>query len=96
MKTGKGKLIFYKGKGCDKCLRTGYKGRVGLIEVLTMSPKIKSLVMENAEEYKIREEARREGMMTLRENGIRNVLDGSTTLDEVLRVTAGDQDLDTV
>ena len=61
-----------------------------------MSPKIKTLILENAQEYKIREEARREGMMTLRENGIQNALEGTTTLDEILRVTAGDQDLDTV
>ena len=69
---------------------------MGLIETLALTPKIRALILENAQEYKIREEARREGMATLRENGIRNVLDGSTTLDEVLRVTAGDQDLDTV
>ena len=94
--TDKGKTILYKGKGCDSCLRTGYKGRVGLIETLTLTPKIRALILENAQEYKIREEARREGMATLRETGIRNALDGTTTLDEVLRVTAGDQDLDTV
>ena len=96
VKTNKGKLIFYKGKGCDKCFGTGYKGRVGLIEVLMLSQNIKTLILENAQEYKIREEARREGMMTLRENGIENALAGVTTLDEVLRVTVGDQDLDTV
>ena len=96
IKTDKGKTILHKGKGCDNCLHTGYKGRVGLIETLALTPKIRALILENAQEYKIREEARREGMATLRENGIRNVLDGSTTLDEVLRVTVGDQDLDTV
>jgi type II secretory ATPase GspE/PulE/Tfp pilus assembly ATPase PilB-like protein len=69
---------------------------VGLIEVLTLSSKIKALILNNAQEYKLREEARREGMMTLRENGIQNAIDGVTTLDEVLRVTVGDQDLDTV
>ncbi len=90
------KPVFYKGKGCDNCLKTGYKGRVGLIEVLSFSPNIKTLILNNAQEYKLREEARREGMMTLRENGIKSALDGVTTLDEILRVTAGDQDLDTV
>ncbi len=92
----KGKQTFYKGKGCDKCLNTGYKGRVGLLEVLALSPKIRALILENAQEYRIREEARREGMMTLRENGLKNALAGTTSLEEVLRVTAGDQDLDTV
>ena len=96
IKAGKGPVTFYKGKGCDKCFRTGYRGRVGLIEVLTLSPKIRALILESAQEHSIREEARREGMMTLRENGMQNALAGATTLDEILRVTAGDQDLDTV
>ncbi|MFA6321024.1 MAG: ATPase, T2SS/T4P/T4SS family [Candidatus Omnitrophota bacterium] len=96
LKFGKDKVIFYKGKGCEKCFNSGYKGRVGLLEVLVMTPKIKALVMENAQEHKIREEARREGMMTLRENGIKNALAGTTTLEEVFRVTVGDQDLDTI
>ena len=96
IKTDKGKTIFYKAKGCSDCFKTGYKGRVGLIEVLTLTPKIKTLILENAQEHKIREEARREGMMTLRENGIHSALEGATTLDEVLRVTVGDQDLDTI
>ena len=67
-----------------------------MIEVLTLSPKIRVLILESAQEHSIREEARREGMMTLRENGMQNALAGATTLDEVLRVTAGDQDMDTV
>jgi len=88
------KATFYQGKGCSSCLNTGYKGRVGLIEVLELSPKIKSLILEDAQEYKIREQARREGMNTLRENGMQLALDGVTTLDEVLRVTVGDQDVE--
>ena len=52
--------------------------------------------MSSAQEYQIRELARREGMQTLRENGMRLALDGVTTLDEVLRVTVGEQDMDTV
>ena len=93
---GKGKAVFYRGKGCDKCLKTGYKGRVALIEALTLTPGIKELILESAQEYKIREAARREGMKTLRESGIQAALDGITTLDEIVRVTVGDQDLDTV
>jgi type IV pilus assembly protein PilB len=91
-----GKVIFYKGKGCDQCLKTGYKGRVGLLEVLTLSPKIKAMILENVQEYQLREEARREGMKTLRENGLELALQGITTIDEILRVTAGDQDMPTV
>lgn len=96
IKPGKIKPVFYKGRGCDSCLKSGYKGRVGLMEVLPISAGMRSLILENAQEYKLREEARREGMMTLRENGIKNAIDGITTIDEVLRVTAGDQDMDTV
>ena len=90
------KALFYKGKGCPACLGMGYKGRVGLIEVLVLTPKIKALILESAQEYEIKEEARREGMKTLRENGVQLALDGVTTLDEILRVTVGDQDMDTV
>jgi type IV pilus assembly protein PilB len=93
LKPDHGKLVFYKGKGCDACLKTGYKGRVGLLEVLTLSQKIKSLILENAQEYQLREQARREGMQTLRENGLQLASKGLTTVDEILRVTAGDQDI---
>ncbi|MFA6141781.1 MAG: ATPase, T2SS/T4P/T4SS family [Candidatus Omnitrophota bacterium] len=96
IKPDKGKVIFYRGKGCSACGNTGYKGRIGLLEVLVLSPKIKALVLENAQEYVIRDLARSEGMKTLRENGIQNVLNGLTTIDEVLRVTVGEQDIDTV
>ena len=71
----------------------GYKGRVGLIEVLLLSPEIRNLILEKAQEHIIREEARRQGMRTLRENGIAKVLRGDTTVEEILRVTTGEQDL---
>lgn len=86
--------VFYRGKGCGSCFGSGYKGRSGLLEVLALSPKIKSLILESAQEYQIRDQARREGMRTLRENGCHAALEGITTLDEVVRVTVGDQDLD--
>jgi type IV pilus assembly protein PilB len=94
IKTGGKAAILYRGKGCEKCRKTGYKGRIALIEVLTLSPKIKTLILESAQEYKILETARLEGMKTLRENGIAFALEGVTTLDEVVRVTVGDQDLE--
>ena len=93
MKPDSGKVTIYRGKGCDACLKSGYKGRVGLLEVLNLSPKIKSMILENVQEYQLREQARREGMKTLRENGMNLVLQGLTTVDEILRVTAGDQDI---
>ena len=83
----------YRGEGCKDCNKTGYKGRIGLIETLILSPEIKKLILEKSPESKIMEQARKEGMKTLRENGISKVLNGQTTLDEIVRVTVGDQDL---
>jgi len=83
----------YRGKGCKTCLNTGYKGRIGLVEVLTLTPKIKELVASNAQEFQIKEAARKEGMKTLREHGIEKALKGITTVEEILRVTVGDQDI---
>lgn len=88
-----GKNMAYRGKGCKACQNTGYRGRVGLIETLTLSPGIRNLILEKAEEHKIKEAARREGMRTLRESGVRKVLAGITTIEEIIRVTVGDQDL---
>ena len=88
------KVLLYRGKGCEVCRKTGYKGRTAIIEVLILTPKIKALILESAQEYKILETARQEGMKTLRENGIALVLEGVTTLDEVVRVTVGNQDLE--
>jgi type II secretory ATPase GspE/PulE/Tfp pilus assembly ATPase PilB-like protein len=90
------KIKLYRGKGCDKCLRSGYKGRIGLLEMLSLNPKIKALILSGAEEHVLREQARTDGMVTLRENGMKLVAQGQTTIDEVLRVTVGDQDQDTV
>lgn len=94
IKSGGKKVTLYRGKGCGVCRNTGYKSRVGLIEVLTLTPKIKTLILESSQEYKIRDQARLEGMMTLRENGITLALEGITTIDEVVRVTVGDQDIE--
>jgi len=96
LKTDGAPVQFYRGKGCESCLGTGYKGRVCLVELMELSPAIKTLIMECAQEYKIREIARLEGMKTIRENGIQGVLAGITTIDEVVRVTFGDQDVDAV
>ncbi|MDD5496733.1 MAG: GspE/PulE family protein, partial [Candidatus Omnitrophica bacterium] len=93
IKTSGKKATLYKGKGCEVCHNTGYKGRIALIEVLTLTPKIKELILKSAQEYEISDAARLEGMKTLRENGIAFALEGITTLDEVVRVTVGDQDI---
>lgn len=96
IKTDKENIILHRGRGCRECFNTGYKGRVGLIETLVLTPKIRELIVNKAQEYQIREAARKESMATLREDGFKKALTGITTWEEVLRLTAGDQDLETV
>jgi type IV pilus assembly protein PilB len=78
---------FYYGKGCTKCSGTGYKGRKGVFEYLRISDPIRDLINERRPTLFIRERARELGMRTMREDAIRNVLDGYTTVDEILRYT---------
>ncbi|RLS78191.1 MAG: pilus assembly protein PilB [Planctomycetota bacterium] len=78
---------FYRGRGCDRCNRTGYKGRLGLFELLIMNDEIRDMVMRNASTEDLREAARRAGMVTLRESGVEGMFAGLTTADEVIRET---------
>jgi type IV pilus assembly protein PilB len=78
---------FYYGKGCTICNQTGYKGRKALSELLIASKEIKELIIEEAPTLVIRAKARELGMNTLREDGIRSILDGDTTIEEVLKFT---------
>lgn len=77
---------FYKGKGCDTCNKSGYKGRLGIYEILTMSDEIKAAMSEQISEYQVRELAKNQGMTTMQQDGILKVLDGLTTIEEILRV----------
>jgi len=78
---------FYRGKGCDTCRGTGYKGRLGLYEFMVMNDEIRELVARNASTEEIRDLARKHGMVTLRDSGMRNMFLGNTTADEVIRET---------
>lgn len=78
-----------KGKGCSFCNNTGYKGRVGIYEVLSMNPEIRQLIDEKRSEREIEEAALRNGMTLLRDACKRKVLSGITTVEELLRVTYG-------
>ena len=84
-------VTFYRSKGCDQCLNNGYKGRIGICEVLTMSPAIRDMILKKGKESEIKELARKEGMRTLREDGLLRVLTGVTSLEEMLRVTVADE-----
>lgn len=81
---------FYHGKGCPQCFKTGYSGRAGIAEVLILSPAVRDLILNSAQEHDIKKQARKEGMKTLREEGINAALKSVTTLEEVLRVTIAD------
>ncbi|MDP3717223.1 MAG: type IV-A pilus assembly ATPase PilB [Acidobacteriota bacterium] len=76
-----------KGTGCDKCLKTGYKGRVGLYEVMEITDELRELILVGASSLEIRRKAIEEGMITLRGSGLRKIKDGVTTMEEVLRET---------
>jgi type IV pilus assembly protein PilB len=78
---------FYYGKGCMECNETGYKGRKGLFELLVMSEPIRELINQRAPAGVLRARALELGMRTLREDGIRSILDGETTVEEVLKYT---------
>lgn len=80
-------LLFYRGKGCDKCNKSGYKGRIGIYEVLENSGKISDLILENAGAEKIKNQAITDGMLTIIEDGFIKAKNGITTIEEVLRVT---------
>ncbi len=78
---------FYYGRGCQTCNGTGYRGRKGIYEYLRVTEPIRELINERKPTLVIREKARELGMQTMREDGVRNILDGYTTIDEVLRYT---------
>ena len=80
------KLYLYKGKGCKVCSDSGYKGRVGIFEVMEMSEVVKEKVLKKASSVEIEKAAKKIGMSTMLEDGIDKVLNGITTLDEVFRV----------
>ncbi len=81
------KLVFYRGEGCDNCHGTGYKGRIGIYEVLDVNQKIQELLLARATSSKITEAAIADGMLTMKQEGIDKALDGLTSLEEVWRVT---------
>jgi type IV pilus assembly protein PilB len=85
------KVLLYRGRGCDTCKHTGYKGRLGIFELMRVNDEIRELMVRRAPLADIREAAKANGMNELREDGLRKVLEGITTPDEVMRVvfTAG-------
>jgi type IV pilus assembly protein PilB len=86
IKKKSGDLTFYRGAGCDRCFHTGYSGRTGVFEVLRVTDTIKELIASHTSEAAIKTKAIEEGMSTLLNSGIKKVLAGITTVEEVIRV----------
>jgi len=84
---GRGPVMFYRGAGCATCNFTGMKGRVAIYEVMPISETIRDMILEDASTAVLREQAQKEGMKTLRQAGMAKVLEGVTTVEEVVRVT---------
>ncbi|MEA2235308.1 MAG: type pilus assembly protein PilB [Thermoanaerobaculia bacterium] len=82
-----GTFTVYKGRGCDKCNSTGYKGRVGLIEVMAIDDTIRELILSGGTAIDIKRRAAENGMISLRRSGLIKIKDGTTTIEEVVRET---------
>jgi len=80
-------IFIYQNRGCKKCNNTGFIGRIGIFEVLTMTNELSNIILKGPSEKEISEEAKRQGMITMKQNGILKALAGIATIEEVLRVT---------
>jgi type IV pilus assembly protein PilB len=78
---------FFRGRGCDQCNRSGYRGRMAIFEIMRMDDTIREMIMQQGSTAVLRAEARRQGMRTLRESGLMGIYEGQTTIDEVVRET---------
>jgi type II secretory ATPase GspE/PulE/Tfp pilus assembly ATPase PilB-like protein len=82
----KQEMTFYHGKGCTRCFQTGYRGRIGIFEILALSPAISQMIAQRSSAQDILQKAREEGMTIMMEDGVEKASQGVTTLDEVIRV----------
>ena len=81
---------FYRATGCRECRQVGYRGRMGIYELMQTTDNIRQLAHDRVSSWQIRQEATKEGMKTLRDDGWCKVSHGQTSIDEVIRVTKGD------
>jgi type IV pilus assembly protein PilB len=82
-------ITFFKGAGCDSCDGTGYRGRAGLYEVMALSPSLRRMILKGESTADLQKKAVEEGMLTLRMDGIMKLRKGVTTLEEIVKETAG-------
>ena len=83
----KGKITLYRGRGCDTCMGTGYKGRSGIFELMVVDDEMREMIIANASVVALRTKAQEKGMRFLRDDGLDKVLKGMTTIEEIARVT---------
>lgn len=84
------KVVLYRGRGCENCSNTGYRGRLSCFEVMEVTDSIRDLVLQRESSHMIKQHAIKEGMITLREAALKKVLAGTTTIEEMMRVTFAD------
>jgi type IV pilus assembly protein PilB len=82
-----GKFTVFKGRGCEKCNNTGYKGRVGLVEVMQVDDELRDMILSGSSAIEIKKRAQETGMISLRRSGLIKIMDGVTTIEEVVRET---------
>jgi type IV pilus assembly protein PilB len=83
---------FFHGAGCDNCFGSGYRGRMALFEIMGLSDTLRDMIIKKASTNILRQEARKNGMRTLRECGLLAIYEGQTTIDEVVRETLAEDD----
>jgi type IV pilus assembly protein PilB len=82
-----GERKFYYGPGCEECSQSGYRGRTGLFEMIKVTDSFREMINSGAATLVLRQSAIEQGMRTLREDGVRSIFDGETTVEEVLKYT---------
>jgi type II secretory ATPase GspE/PulE/Tfp pilus assembly ATPase PilB-like protein len=87
-------IELYRGKGCDSCRSTGYRGRTGVYELMVMNDRLRALVLAGSSADQIGAAAREDGMRMLRDDGVQKVMEGITTVEELLRVVFVNEDED--
>jgi type IV pilus assembly protein PilB len=84
--------VFYYGKGCDNCNNTGYRGRMGIFEMMILDDDMRDKIVKHASTQQLRNESRKRGMKTLRESGLQAIFEGETTIEEVVRETITEEE----
>ena len=83
---------FYYGRGCDRCNNTGHKGRMGIFELVMMNDELRDMISSGASTDALRQACKKQGMVTLRDSGLRAIFNGQTTIEEVVRETVLDEE----